>query len=120
MTENGASSQKSKHDTIRAIASATIPSAGPASSDEVRGLKVSHQKVPHTTRPGPLADVGQEIEIRWKDGNWWKATVLGKRQPDEQQPAELHFRWAGRKKSKGAWIAVNDPTVRCTVKPPGW
>ena len=58
------------------------------------------------------AEAGQEIEVFWKE-NWWKATVLGKRQPDAQQPTELNFRWAGRsKKSKGAWIAVNDPKVR--------
>ena len=44
-TENGTSSQKSKHDSARAITVATTPSADPTADDAVRDREVVGQKV---------------------------------------------------------------------------
>ena len=45
LTENGTSSQKSKHDTTRAIAAATTSPAGPSACERVRDRQVLPEKV---------------------------------------------------------------------------
>ena len=53
-TENGTSSQKSKHDSRRVITVATTPSADPTADDAVRDREVVRQKGGRVSRPGPV------------------------------------------------------------------
>jgi len=51
LTDNADESRKSEHDSARAIAVATTPSAGPSASERVRERQVVGQKPIHVTRP---------------------------------------------------------------------